>query len=234
VRVVVPTCNKYLWAVAPFAYLFNVYWSEQQEVIVGGFHPPAFKLPTNFTFLSIDPKNYPAERWSDGIIKLLSMIEDDMFVLMLEDYWLLRGVNHQAVQSIGDYMRMHTDVLRTDLTTDRLYSGRAVDVDTWGYLDFIETPPDTPYQWSTQACVVNREHMLRCLRPGIAPWQFELSGNDLIPKGLRVLGTRQSPVRYVNAIGMGCKMRYNVMGVARHHVEAMLSAGILPENEPIE
>lgn len=233
-RVIVPTCDKYLWAVRPFAYMFNVFWSAQQEVLIGGFSEPDFELPPNFEFMSIDDHSYPADKWSDGIIKLLNNIDDDLFVLMLEDYWLNRGVNHQAVESLAEYMRIHKGVLRTDLTTDRLYAGRMFDVDTWGYLDIIETPPDTPYQWSTQACVVNRRHMLRCLQPGMAPWQFELGGNDMIPTGLRVLGTRQFPVRYVNGVGMGCKMKYNQLGIPEAHLNHMQETGILPPNELIE
>ena len=233
-RVLITTCNRYAWALEPFAYLFNKYWSEQQPVLVGGYAKPGFALPSNFKFHSIDSTNYPPEKWSDGIIKLLNSMDDDVFVLMLEDYWLNRGVNHQAVESLGDYARNHREVLRIDLTTDRLYAGRMFDVDTWGYLDIIETPPDTPYQWSTQACVVNRRHMLRCLQPGIAPWEFELQGNDLIPSGMRVLGTRQSPVHYVNGLGMGCKMKYNAIGLPKEHLDVMLGQGILPPNKRVK
>lgn len=229
-RVVVPTCDKYLWAIRPFAYLFNTFWSEQQPVVVGCYKKPDFDLPSNFEVLQIDKENYPAKRWSDGIMKLLTMIDDEVFILMLEDYWLNRGVNHQAVESLGEYARIHRGVLRIDLTTDRLYAGGMFDVDTWGYLDIIETSPGTPYQWSTQACIVNRNHMMRCLRPGMAPWEFELSGNELIPTGLRVLGTRQFPVRYVNGLGMGIRTLYNQTGIPEMHLDHMLEHSILPEN----
>ena len=240
-RVIVPTCNQYLWAVRPFAWLFNRYWSEMQPVLVGGFQRPEFDLPDNITFRSIDKENYPADRWSDGMMRLLKSIDDHSFVLMLEDYWLVRGVDHAAVESLGEYMRIHDDVLRIDLTADRLHSGRAFDVDTWGHLDIIETPKEAPYQWSTQACIVNRAHMLRCLKPGIAPWEFELRGNELIPDGLRVLGTRQWPVRYINALGMGCTERYRtehirdglggrtIERIEPRHVKAMRAEGVLPE-----
>lgn len=240
-RIVVPTCDAYLWALRPFAYLMNVYWSEMQPVLVGGYSKPDFALPDNFQFRSIDAEDYPPEKWSDGMIKLLRSMDDQVFVLMLEDYWLCRGVDHAAVESLGHYMTIHDDVLRIDLTGDRLHSGRAFDVGTWGHCDLLETPADAPYQWSTQACVVRRDHMLRCLRPGIAPWEFELRGNELIPEGLRVLGTRQWPVRYVNAVGMGSQEKYQtehsreglggktVERIEDDHVQKMKEQGILPE-----
>ena len=244
-RVVVYTSDKYLWCLRPFQYLFNTYWSELQEVVVGGFSPPPFPLAPNFTFKSIAPRNYPAEKWSDGLIQLLTSMDDEVIIFMLEDYWLCRTVQHGAVASLQEYMLHHPGVLRVDLTADRLYSGRAFDVDTWGHLDIIETPADTPYQWSTQACVVNRKHFLNCLKPGLGPWDFELRGNELIPDGLRVLGTRQWPVRYVNAVGMQNPYKYRtehvrdgafsktIERIPEQHVAYMLKRGILPRNEKL-
>ena len=239
-KVIVPTCDRYLWALRPFAYLFNVFWSEMQEVVVGGFSFPDFDLPPNFTFVSLDDHDYPPEKWSDGVIRLLRAVDDDIVTFMLEDYWLCRGVNHQAINSLTDYMRQRPDVLRIDLTADRLGSTRSTDLDYWGYVDLIETPWDAPYQWSTQACLVNRQHFLRCLKPGMAPWEFELRGNELIPPGLRVLGTRQYPVRYVNAVGMGLESGYRtehvrdgmlgrtIERIPDEHVAAMKAGGLLP------
>ena len=207
-----------------------MFWSELQPVLVAGNKEPE-NLPENFEFLHIG--DYKADQWTDGIIEILNSIEDDRFVFMLEDYWLSRGVNHQAIETLGEYMEIHKNVLRVDLTTDRLYAGGMFDVDSYGYLDIIETPPSTQYQWSTQACIVDRKHMLSCLQPGMKPWEFELSGNKLIPQGLRVLGTRQYPVRYVNGVGMGCKLKYNTVGLPPSHVFRMINTGILPMNKPI-
>ena len=244
-KVLVPTNDKYLWALRPFAYLFNIYWSSLQPVVVLGFNRPQFDLPKNFEFVSLDHRNYGAGEWTNGLLKFLPHWDEDYFVWMLEDYWLVRGVNHGAVASLEEYMRIHPGVLRIDLTSDRLHSGRARDVDTWGSLDIIETPPDTPYQWSTQACVVNRKHMIRCLRPDMAPWDFELRGNELIPEGLRVLGTRQYPVRYLNAIGMQCKTKYRteherhgvhsvtIERIPQEHLDEMHRRGLLPENKEL-
>jgi hypothetical protein len=245
VKCLVYTCDQYLWALQPFAYLFNLYWSSMQPVVVVGANPPRVNLPANFEFVSLGTRNYPAAEWSDGLIKFLSRWNEDRFVWLLEDYWLTRGCNHQAIASLDQYMAYHPDVLRIDLTADRLHSGHARDVDTWGYLDIIETDKDTPYQFSTQAAMVNRANMLASLKPGLAPWEFELQGNELIPEGMRVLGTRQWPLRYLNGIGMGCENKYRLEHVREgmagrtveriepEHVSTMLARGILPPNEKL-
>jgi len=47
-KLLVTTCDKAEWAMRPFAYLFNTYWSSQQEVDILYEHVPKFQLPKNF------------------------------------------------------------------------------------------------------------------------------------------------------------------------------------------
>lgn len=216
-RVIVPCCDKYLWALRPFAYLFNTYWSELQPVLIVGYTPPHFDLPRNFEFLSVARPDPGVSRWSDKIISVFKLIPDEFFTLMLEDYWLNRSVDCGAVASLAEYLSIHRDVLRVDLTGDRLYSTRAFDVGAWGHLDMIETPLDTPYQLSLQACVVNKKNLLRVLRPGMTPWEFEIQDHTQVLGGMRVLGTRQMPVKYTNGIGSGHGDCYTE-GIAPEHV----------------
>jgi hypothetical protein len=202
-RVLVPTISKYYWALRPFAYLFNTFWSELQPVIVAGYKPLGFSMPDNFAFYSIDKEDYPKEKWSDGIIKALRDIPDEFIVLLLEDYWLSRGVQHAAVASLHEYMKDHRDVLRMDLTADRLYAGGMYEIGHWGSLDIVETGPATPYQMSLQAGIWNKELLLRVLRPGLDPWQVEIGLSNEVQPGMRILGSRQWPVRYANVFQGG-------------------------------
>lgn len=233
--VMVYTCNEYADVLPGFAYLFQTFWSALQPVAYAGC--PKMDLPANFTWYDVQSR--VAERWSDGLIEFLDMLDDTIICWLLEDYYLCRGVHHQAVASLVDYMRMHPDILKIDLTGDRLYSGDAKDVDYWGHLDIITTSWDTPYQFSTQAALWNREHLLSVLRPEMSPWDFEL--HSAIPEGLHVLGTRQYPLRYVNFLGMGlAKNEYRIehrrkgLGgvtierIPDDHVEFMRKHGLFP------
>lgn len=202
-RVFVFTSKKLYWCLRPFAFLFNTHWSALQEVVVVGYEPLPFNLPPNFTFHSIAPQTYPACRWSNGIIEFLQSVDDENFIWSFEDYWLIRGVNHPAVASLDSYLKCHPDVWRVDLTADRLKSGGAMDRGYWGHLDMIETGPDVPYCLSTQMCVMNRRHTLRILRNNLTPWQFELQDQHAALGGLRVMGTKNIPVRYTIGWGTG-------------------------------
>jgi len=205
-QVLVTACDKYSWCLRPFSYLFNTFWSPFTPVTIGGYAPPGFDLPANFTFHSISPDCYPAEKWSNGVIEFFQSIPDPFFVWMLEDYWLIRDVDLLAVELLGSYMQLHPDVLRIDLTGDRLYSTHAKDIGMWGHLDLIETTHEVQYQLSTQAALINRERILEIMKPDLSPWDYELQESaKVIPDGLRVLGTRQCPVRYTIGLGTGAE-----------------------------
>jgi len=204
-RVFVVTSDKYLWAVRPFAHLFNSFWSDKQEVVIIGFKRPDFGMPSNFSFYSVGPENYPQSKWSNSLIEALSYLRDQYFVLMLEDYFICRQVDTQAIEELGIYMTNERTILRADLTTDRLHAKGdardARDIGSHKHYDIIETPHGTPYQMSFQAGIWNRELLLQLLEPGKSPWEVET--NTQPPAGMRVIGTRQWPLRYINAIWKG-------------------------------
>jgi hypothetical protein len=198
VPVIVSTCDKYLWALRPFSYLFNTYWSAGQRVIVVGYARPPFDLPPNFDFYSIAPQEYAAQDWSTGMLEFFKTdLAPELFVWLLEDYWLCRQVDNTGVNTLTDYAAQHPGILRVDLTTDRLYNGQMFDVESFGHYDIVETPYKSPYQMSLQAGIWRKSHLLRILRPNLTPWQVEIDTRP--PKNLRVIGTRQYPVRYLNA-----------------------------------
>lgn len=225
--VIIPTCDSYLWAVRIFAYLFNIYWSSLQKVYIFGYAQPTFNLPRNFTFISLDDHNYPADKWSDGLIKGLGQITDEHVVIMLEDYWLNRMVDCRGVMACYDFMQYDNTILRCDLTTDRLYSGRMIDYTAFGTYDIIITPYDAPYQISLQAGLWNRRNLLKILKPDVSPWNFELQTK--CPPDMKVIGTRQYPVRYINAFKGGDTSKVlNLDQLAEEHANLIRSKGWLP------
>lgn len=232
-RVIVLTSDKYLAALRPFAHLFNKYWGADQEVLVAGFAEPRFALPSNFSFHSIGRfVDYPVHRWSNALLDLLSQIEDEAFVLMLEDYWLIRPVDTRGVAMLGDYARQFQNVLRIDLTADRLfrhgprYPNDEPDYGYCGYLDLVYSEPSSQYHMSMQPGIWRRDNLRRVLLPGWNPWQTELDGTrHLMTHHAEklVLGTRQAPVKITLGYRGGNPDAAQLQGLRPEDVPAVLA-----------
>lgn len=234
--ILVYTCDAYSWCLKPFLYLLDTYFSTEQLLIIGGCKP-IFEV-TNVRWLDVESRT--KERWSDGLIDCLNQMNEDIFIWTLEDFWLCRSVNLAAISSLAEYMSMHPDILRMDLTADRLHSGAAVDVDSWGHCDIISTEWGTPYNLSTQMGLWSRKHLLGLLKQELSPWDFELQ--DIKLPSLRIMGTRNAPVRYINGVGQGLPSEYKyrtvhirdgiggrmIDRIPQEHVDIMLENGILP------
>lgn len=240
-RVFIPTCKKYYHILRAYAYLHQIYWSEKQPVVIGGYEPLPFDLPPNFSFHSIAPKSYPKERWLKGVLEFLDAMPDPICIIMLEDYLLCRRINHDAIRTLTEYMWMNPDILRIDLTTDRLYAGKVPRTHEmkdimYGHYDLFETDPERPYFMSTQAAIWNRALLLRFIRRYIElngsqePWQFEIHGSKVLREefpDVKVLGTRQNPVRYAIAIKQNddWKGKLDLRGIEPQHVKTMRNEG---------
>lgn len=199
-RVIVTTSDKYLPALLPFSHLFNKYWSRDVDVLVAGFGEPHFELPQNFEFMSLGTQaQFPFNMWSDALLKLLGIIEDECFILMLEDYWLTRHVNMDAVGMLYRYAVQFKYVLKMDLCGDRLYAlGADTAYDTVNYIDLVKSMPGSPYHMSLMTGVWRKDNMLRVLKRGESPHEVEMIGTTRAShmQDLVVIGTRQWPVRH--------------------------------------
>lgn len=230
-RIFVMTSDGYLNALKAFSWLCNKYWKPNPEVVVVGYRSPDFELPSNFSFVSLgNQKDYPMSRWSDGLIKLLNQIDDSHFVLMLEDYWISRHVDAEAVQILYDYARQFTYTVRIDLTGDRLYAGNAdLDYGHVNRLDLVKSMPGSPYHLSLMTGIWNRELLLKVLIPNESPWDIEISGTTRLShaQDMLVLGTRQWPVRHILAHRRGNPSELLLDGLDPADVDAMRGFGFI-------
>lgn len=237
-RVIVTTSDKYLHILKPFSYLFNRYWGHDQQVLIGGFTPPDFQLPGNFSFHSIGKfEDYPIGKWSNGLIDLLDSVDDEAFILMLDDYLLKRPVDVLGVKMAYNYARQFGYVLRFDLTWDRLFSYGArypdevPDYGHLGHLDLVYSEPTREYHMSLMPAVWRRDNLLKVLQPDWSPWDVELEGTSHLQKhhaaDMLVLGTRQAPIRIGLGLRGGNPGKLDLDAMRAEDVLAMKELGIL-------
>lgn len=229
--VVVFTSDKYIKAVRVYAWLALRYWSDQLPFFVAGFTPPEFKLPANFSFVSIgDFKDYPVDKWSDAAIDFLNDFDHEIFILMLEDYWITRYVNQPAIVLANGFMRANKDVIKFDLCADRFYAGGAkIDFATYGWLDLVLSDPKSAYQMSLMTGMWRKSLLLKVLKRGWSPWDVELAGTTVLSTmpQFRVIGSRQWPIRHTLGFRSGDSAKINLSGIEPEDIKAMQGLGIL-------
>lgn len=205
-RAFVFTSDKTLWALQAFSHLWHKYVGPEFDVLVCGFTPPSFPLPHYFKFHSIGPfEDFPVQRWSNAIIRVLSAVQDEIILTTLDDFWPARKVDTEAIKLLDRYMRVEVPhAARVDLTTDRLYGANLLEVGAYDRLDIISNDFPIPYLFSWQCGLWRRTELLKYMRNDETPWQSELSGTARMHEGrAAVYGTRQAPMRYLIAVQQG-------------------------------
>jgi hypothetical protein len=216
----------------PFAFLFNTFWDEEQEVRVFGYKPN-YKilndLPSNFVFYSIDRTCYPADRWSDGLIQLVRILQVEHFILFLEDFWLYDNVCLNQINSLVGYMFLNKDVLRMDLTNERISKKGAQIIEHFDGIGIVDAGLPSKYSMSFQVGIWNSELALKVLQEGETPWKAEINGTKRVNamKGeLRVLGTDKRPVRY-QPVYRNHKRQLKIDKIPTHLMNVIMKRGWL-------
>lgn len=232
-RILLLTSDHYIKAVLPYAWLLKKNWPDHPDVLVGGFTKPDFNLPDRFSFHSIGRfSDYPITRWSDALIKFLYEIPDEVFILSLDDMFVVEPVKDQVVRMCYDYMEQFRYVARLDLTGDRLWA-KGGDVSLYGRLgnvDLVWSDPGSQYHLSTMPAFWRKEHLLRVLIPGETPWQVELQGTPRLAslhKSMIVLGTNAWPMRIHLAFRGGDPGKMLLDGLSQGDIEEMSRRGLL-------
>lgn len=231
--IIIMTSDKYLHALLPFAWLARKYWSVSQKFTVAGFTEPDFELPDNFEFVSIGKfEDYPVGKWSNALIDLLvGYIKSDLFILMLEDYWITRRVNHEAISLAATYMERHQKIVKFDLAGDRLYATNAdLNYDSFGFLDIVKSNPESPYHMSLMTGMWRKPLMLQVLRQDWSPWDVEIAGTRVLARihnAAEVVGSRQWPIRHTLAFRSGDSSALKLEEIKREDVATMTRLGLL-------
>lgn len=202
--------DKYLNVLRASLHFLRKYWlgKTMPRVVIAGYTKPRWELPEFAEFWSIgDFSDYPAKRWSDGIIRFLDfgpLNADDQMIIMLEDYLVLRDIDTSGISLLSQYMRTKPDLLRLDLSTDRLYCKTAREIGCIGRFDLIETKAPADYQCSLQPAIWDRAKLRQLLLAGESPWEFELNGTYRANmNSWSAIGTRQAPIRVKIAVNKG-------------------------------
>lgn len=202
--------DKHLNCLKPFCYLWQKHWAQRHvyhhPVTIYGYTEPTFQIPSNFGFRSLgDFKDYPVNRWSNGFLKALDYIEDDIVLLLLEDYFMLRDVDVQGVLVFEKYMLEHPEVFRFDLTLDRAQTAGIQPYGSYKHYDLVISNTTLPYNFSTQAGLFRKDMLKQLVLPNESAGEMEMYANGRLQHHpeWQVLGSKQQPMRYLIGVQQG-------------------------------
>lgn len=240
-RLVCMTSDKYIDAVRPFLWLLRRYWpfdTGPLDVLVAGFTPPEFDLndfgsnaDVRAKFHSIGAfKDYPLEKWSDSLLDLLDQIDDELIILMLEDYWVIRDMNAPAIDLAHLYMKKHPKTLKFDLAADRMYAGGATRGFAYeGWLDIVKSDPQSAYHMSLMTGMWRTGLLKEVVLPGWNPWDVEIAGTTHLQNfpQFDVVGSEQWPIRHTLAFRSGDSTKLLLQELQIEDVHALNRLGFL-------
>jgi len=113
------------------------------------------------------------EMFSDRLIEELYHVTDEYIWYTLDDYFIVEPIDWAYYESLAEHL--HADVLRVQPN---------VQVDSLPYRfephgELLKQTKDSAYIMSMQTSIWRREYFLKCLVPGMDPWEVEGSKPEL-------------------------------------------------------
>ena len=180
-KVIIPTCDKYLWIAPTFLHFYkknwpdNPYQTEYVTEIIKVEGVPTFcvgKLP-----------------WADRIMKYLAFYKEEKFLLILDDCVLTSKVDTVKIKEAEKLCTGSIGCVRLSANSTRRHF--LFDV---GIPGFKEYPLDKPYLISTQAAFWQKDFFLDCLKKGESIWQTETEGSKRICKSKKRVISSDVPI----------------------------------------
>jgi hypothetical protein len=189
-KTIVFTCEKNKSLLSGFSYLWDKYCKLPFLISGIGDELP----PMHGDYENLNTGNYPLNKWSNQVIDTLNMVEDDLVLFMLDDYWLIRQADLESL-SVGCQMLVRDEeVYAFDASTNTLFSKDKIFVREINYRKMYVS--NNQYAYSFQAYVWKRRRLLASLRREENPWVAEMSGLSRIGMSPKRIFTFENPCLY--------------------------------------
>tara|TARA_Y100000389_G_C17386684_1_gene477436 strand:+ start:257 stop:967 length:711 start_codon:yes stop_codon:yes gene_type:complete len=202
-KIFISTSNNYHRCLLPFAYLFNKFWSDKQEVIILGYDKPSFKLPSNFSFRSLGTQRGP-KYYTEDLRNFFNSIDDKYFIYTMEDQFILDYVNLDILNVLLSLVKQEKLVGRANLTNSIFQTHMGKKHQTFKSIDdfeIIEYTQDSSFRITCEWAIWDKDYMLKYLQDDLTPWEFEKQkGKD----GYNLIGCKNKvAIRHAEAIRRG-------------------------------
>lgn len=209
-KVIVTTSNKYLHILPIFCYLFNKYWSKDQQVEIVGYDQPEFKLPDNFSFYSLGKQSEHTIHFSNDLRKYFEK-QDQFFIWSMEDTFIKSLVKLDKLEIAKSLIQVPF-VGRIALTNDS-FKHYTLFWDVINDVHIYETPHLSIYRLSTQIAIWNKDYLLKYLTPNLTPWRFECQETGYDDFHNFTLQKEHVPISHNEGVRKHDLFKYNFDGI---------------------
>lgn len=178
-NIYISTSNKYHHCLQPFAYLFNKFWSADQQVTFLGYDTPTQQLPSNFNFISLGEQLGP-EWYGNDLRTFFESIDDKQFIYTMEDQFILDYVNTDLINVLLEQCNSK-NVGRACLTNSIFQDHMSKKHDPYKQVndyELIRYSQNSAFRITCEWSVWDKEYLCSYLKDGLDPWQFERISSD--------------------------------------------------------
>lgn len=172
-NIYISTSDKGIHIVEAFQYLFNKYWGGQQPVTILGYAAPQFGLAPNFKFISLGQDKGP--RVCGDLLDFFSDVENEHFIWSVDDQVIIRPLDWQLYELLGDTITADARVGRASLVGNVAEHEPPAHTTLQGYngFDLIEQSQTDVYRLSAIWSIWRKEYFLKYLKPDMNLWEWE-------------------------------------------------------------
>ena len=163
-KILVLSCDKYADTFIPFHHCMEKYWEGHPEVI--------YKTETiDNPFYKTIKANYPIQQWTKGVREVLSQIDDEQILLMMDDCFIRRPVNKARIKYASENLKGNIANINFEKSWD------IWDAPT-DLVGFRRRCKGRPYEVSIMCGLWDKEKLINVLKKEGSPWDVEWYQNN--------------------------------------------------------
>lgn len=170
VAILIPSCDKFsdVWPI--FFELFDKYWPQCPFKIYLGTNYLEYKNKKNISTIKIGKDI----SWADNTRKMLSFLEEEYVIILLDDFFLNKKIDNHKLNKIIDLAIQHKFAyIRLEPNPPGTNFKRVEK-----FIRIGEISRNAPYSITTQPGLWQIKILEKFLLPGYSIWDFEMKGSE--------------------------------------------------------
>jgi len=173
ITLLIGTCDSYSYLWDNFVNLCDKHWLvDSKKIFIS-----ESKLAD---FIGYETHTTGDGMWTDRMLSAIKHVETEYTFFVLEDYFLTEAICQADIDTYIKFIEKFNAnkimieplsyLMKYDMKNHTNYEGRSV----------YKIMDNSDFLTSVQPSVWKTEHLLKVMKPGWSPWEFECSGTDLI------------------------------------------------------